>query len=489
MTDLDATTLGGGSDHAGRRGSEAAVLVLVVAWCPQEPARVGEIAVVSSSTPLLLGRGSSGDEPRLRFFRGRPGRLEPTPPLACPGLSRRQAELSLRGTEIEIRRVGQCPMRVNGVERDGAAVGPGDTIRFRQELVLLCLQRPACPEPLRHAEDAHLFGQVDSSGILGESPAAWSLRDRIAFAAKSGAHVLFIGDTGTGKELAARAVHDLSPRARKPLVARNAATLPAGLIDAELFGNVRNYPNPGMADRPGLIGQADGGYLFLDEIGELSSELQAHLLRVLDAGGEYQRLGESTVRRSDFLLLAATNRDPSDLKHDLLPRLKVHVELPPLAERREDIPLVVRHLVLRAAEKTPSFAGRFVEPDGPDGPRVRIDAKFIDEVLRRDFDANVRALDAVLYDAMAASPGDVIVWTDALERGMPGARSAANRPARAVPPPSRREEPSADEVRAVLAQQSGNVTRAARALGLSSRFALYRLMTKLGIGARDDSEG
>ena len=117
---------------------------------------------------------------------------------------------------------------------------------------------------------------------------------------------MLLGETGTGKELAARAVHRFSTRADRPLVARNAATMPAGLIDAELFGNARNYPNPGMAERPGLVGQADGGFLFLDEIGELPSELQAHLLRVLDAGGEYQRLGESRVRRSDFRLLAAT---------------------------------------------------------------------------------------------------------------------------------------------------------------------------------------
>src|SRR6185503_16398678 len=117
---------------------------------------------------------------------------------------------------------------------------------------------------------------------------------------------------------AARALHELSPRAERRLVSRNAATLPSGLMDAELFGNAKNYPNPGMAERAGLIGEANGGTLFLDEIGELPAELQAHLLRVLDGDGEYQRLGDAQQRRSDFRLVAATNRDPSSLKHDFL---------------------------------------------------------------------------------------------------------------------------------------------------------------------------
>src|SRR5690606_5383103 len=104
-------------------------------------------------------------------------------------------------------------------------------------------------------------------GIVGESPAAWALRDELAFVAARDLHVLLHGATGTGKELAARAIHGLGRSAGREMIARNAATLPAGIADAELFGNAKDYPNPGMRERPGLVGAADGSTLFLDELG------------------------------------------------------------------------------------------------------------------------------------------------------------------------------------------------------------------------------
>ena len=176
----------------------------------------------------------------------------------------------------------------------------------------------------------------------------------MAFAAQAASHVLITGASGVGKELAARAVHALSARADGPWVSRNAATLPDGLADAEFFGNAANYPNPGMPERPGLVGEAAGGTLFLDEIGELSEPLQAKLLRVADAG-EYQRLGEATPRHADFVLVGATNRDPSSLKHDLAARFPVRLHVPGLAERREDIPLIAEALLQRAVAKMPPW--------------------------------------------------------------------------------------------------------------------------------------
>jgi DNA-binding NtrC family response regulator len=481
--DLHKTTIAAESDSPSRRRGEPEVNVLVIAWYPHDPERVGELTVIPASGTHVIGRGDD-EEGRARFFRPRPGRLEPTEPLGSPALSRRQLEVHLEADGLHVRRVGQCAMRVRGVERDEAVIQPGDTLRFRQELVLLFTRRSARIAPLRHVKPDKVgaFGAPDAMGILGESPAVWALREQIAFAAESSAHVLVLGETGTGKELAARAVHRLSSRAGRPLVARNAATIPTGLIDAELFGNVRNYPNPGMAERRGLIGQADGGFLFLDEIGELPPELQAHLLRVLDSGGEHQRLGESSVQRSDFRLIAATNRDPAELKHDLLARLTLRIEVPPLAERAEDIPGLIEHLIVRAAEAGTQAAGRFVERGTGGRAHARVAARLVDDLLRRKYAANTRELEAVLWTAMAESDGDIVAWTEAAA-SRPQGESADPRAGGKSSRLPRNAEPNEEEIRGALAREGGNVARAAKSLGLSSRYALYRVMAKLGISA------
>src|SRR5579859_7942261 len=241
IRNLDATTIAAESERHSRARTEPDVTVLVVAWYPDEPTRIGELAVVpAKGAPQVLGRGADGPDPRLRFFRARPGRLDPTAPLGSAALSRRQLEVQPTAGGVEVRRVGRCPMRVNGVECDLATLRPGDTLRLRQELMLFCTRRPARIPPLLHLDPAavNAFGEPDPLGILGEAPAIWVLRDAIAFAAKADAHALLHGESGTGKELAARAVHRLSRRSNRALVSRNAATIPSGLIDAELFGNV-----------------------------------------------------------------------------------------------------------------------------------------------------------------------------------------------------------------------------------------------------------
>jgi DNA-binding NtrC family response regulator len=317
------------------------------------------------------------------------------------------------------------------------------------------------------------FGEPDAYGIVGESPAAWRLREELAFVAKSTTHALLAGASGTGKELAARAIHAMSSRASRPFVARNAATLPAGLVDAELFGNARNYPNAGMSERPGIIGQADGGTLFLDEIGELPLELQSHLLRVLDAGGEYQRLGDAMPRRSDFRLVAATNRDPSLLKHDLLARLVSRVELSPLSARREDIPLLARHLALDAAKRSPEVAATFIDHDAQGRSYARFAPGLIEYALHQELATNTRQLEGAIWKAMREARGREIDAPSEWQRTStpPSGATRATRPS---------SEPSAERIRAALQTSGGRVVRAARALGLS-RFALHRLMKKNGI--------
>ncbi|HEX6277173.1 MAG TPA: sigma 54-interacting transcriptional regulator [Polyangiaceae bacterium] len=480
--DEQSTTTSAGSDVHGVPLVSAAVSGLVVAWYREDTSRIGELAIVpDDGSMVILGRGALDTEPRMRFFRPRPGRLEPTEPLASRGLSRRQLELVSDGDGLRVRRVGRCPMRINGVECDEGVLSPGDTLAFRQELVMLFVRRPACPPALTHHRPASSepFGGADSLGILGESPAAWRLRDELAFAALSGRHVLLVGDSGTGKELAAHAIQRLSSRADRPFVARNAATLPPSLIDAEMFGNLKNYPNPGTPERSGLVGQANGGFLFLDEIGELPLELQSHLLRVLDSGGEYQRLGESASRRSDFRLLAATNRDPAELRHDLLARLTVKVELPPLSERREDIPLLVRHLVTKAAEGDSEFVRRFTERVPGGLTSAKVDAKLIDALLRWDYIGNVRELEALLWKAIGASTGEFIALPDGLTN-KPVVRNATVAAGESLQR-TRNREPGEEEIREALRLTGGSVAKAATLLGLSSRYALYRMLVKLRI--------
>jgi DNA-binding NtrC family response regulator len=393
---------------------------------------------------------------------------------------------------LEVENVGRCPLFVNGAPVARCAVTPGDVLWLRGQLVLYCTERPRTLPPSRYFPEKvwGSFGQPDGTGMLGESSAMWELRDRIAFAARSGAHILLRGDSGTGKELAARAIHQLSDRADRALVSRNAATFPSGLIDAELFGNLKNYPNPGTPERPGLIGQAHGSTLFLDEIGELPEDMQAHLLRVLDEGGEYQKLGEATPRKSDLRLIGATNRPEAMLKHDLLARLAVRIELASLASRREDIPLLIRHLVFRAAGKSREIAGRFVSQEEGRG-YARVEGGLVEALLRRRFATNVRELDALLWQAMGASSADVIVLTEAIAAptvdsevvlpARPPARTSSLPPPRNIPPRVRGREPTALEIRAAIEKENGNVRYAAEALGLSSRYALYRLLRKHGI--------
>ncbi|HEV3189000.1 MAG TPA: sigma 54-interacting transcriptional regulator, partial [Polyangiaceae bacterium] len=411
---MTATTTQPQSGGTSADGSPDALDVpaVVIIWCGEEPHRIGEVGVVSENgIPHLLGRGldPSGGQPRVRFLQQRPGAVNAAPPLAGAGISRRQLLFVAREGKLDVERVGRCTMLVNGEACDRASLNPCDVVRLHRQLALVYLRRRALIPALRYfpASGIGAFGEPDAYGFVGESMAAWQAREHIAFAANSEKHVLLTGETGTGKELAAKALHALSGRARGPFVSRNAATLPPGLVDAELFGNVRNYPNAGMPERIGLIGEADGGTLFLDEIGELSQELQSHFLRVLDADGEYQRLGESKTRRSRLRVVAATNRDPASLKHDLAARLVSRVRLPSLAQRRDDIPLLANHLFANAASAG-GVATRFVSRTSAGKALPRLDVSFVEHLVRSQWAGNLRAVDAMLWRAMQESADDVI---------------------------------------------------------------------------------
>jgi transcriptional regulator with AAA-type ATPase domain len=445
-------------------------LALVTVYNRAQPDRIGEVAFLDGDQLLGRGEGGSGDEAeRVRFYRQRPGSLTPSGPLESEHVSRRQCILRARNDRVEVESVGRCPMLVDGTLVARAEVGEGDTLAFANELVFYVTRRPLAIPPLPTPYDEFSFGTADKFGIVGESAAAWKLRADAMFAAQSEQHVLVLGESGAGKELCATAVHGLSRRANKKMVARNAATIPEGLVDAELFGHAKNYPNPGMPEREGLVGDADGSTLFLDEIGELPARLQAHLLRVLDTKGEFQRLGETNMRRSDLRLIAATNRLVADLKHDFAARLTLRVKVPPFSDRREDIPLLVRHLLAGMAKEHPQVSRFFAEGI------ARIDAELVDALVRHEYKLHARELATLLWQAVSESDGPVIAMT-------PSVRAALVRDEGPTPAgDDTSNQPTREQIEAALARNRGNVTRASRELGLKNRFALYRLMKTLGV--------
>ncbi len=450
------------------------VLGLVVVWCRDASERLAEVLLVDPEAQpragWLFGRGKEGTG-RLALVRQRPGRNEPRDPLALPQLSQDQLKLAIsEAGELVLDNLGRRTLLINGSEQQSARVGEGDVVELRGQIMFVVARRPLeLPALELPARLLARFGEPDAFGMLGESPPAWTLRGQIAFAAARDVHVLVQGQSGVGKEQVARAIHELSARAAHPLVARSAATLPETLIDAELFGNLRDYPNPGMPERPGLIGAAHRGSLLLDEIGELSHELQAHLLRVLDAG-EYQRLGESTTRRADFRLLAATNRPLDELKHDLAARLRLRVVVPSLAERREDIGLLIPHLIRRMAGEDPLLARRFFEQGDARG-MPRVDAALVRELIRQPFPTNVRELEGALWTAMMHS---VVAGHTQVEAS---AAASVAAPVREIDP----RKLTREQIEEALAHAEGVQDRAWRLLGLRNRFALIRLMKKHGL--------
>ena len=448
--DADEVTTSRGSSHLG----------LMLAW-GDDPARVGEVAPVRA--PALLGRGgprSSDPLPRLGFFRRRPGASEPRAPLDARWLSRVQLRVQPDDGALELENVGRAELEHDGLVARTVRLQPGDACALGGRMVLLCVRL----EPLADLEARHPFGGPDASGLVGEGATAWELRRSIAFAAPRAAHVLVRGESGTGKELVGRALHAASDRSRGPFVARNAATVPEGLFDAELFGHAANYPQAGMAAREGLVGAADGGTLFLDEFAELPPGLQPHLLRVLD-DGEYQRLGESRARHVDLRLVAATNRPASDLRDDLLARFALRIRVPPLQERREDLPLLLRHVLDRILDDEPDLGGRFRGERGP-----RVDARLVLAVLQRDWTTHVRELEALLWQALAASPGDtVLLPPPSPDEDAPDWEAWRGTDPRDLP---------AEVVQACLDAHNGAQTETAEALGLSSRHVLARLIKR-----------
>jgi transcriptional regulator with GAF, ATPase, and Fis domain len=273
------------------------------------------------------------------------------------------------------------------------------------------------------AENVYLHEELKSSHhfdeIVGNSEALRLVLARVEQVAPTPSTVLLLGETGTGKELFAHAIHERSPRRQRPLVGVNCAALPAGLIESELFGHEKGAFTGAVTQRLGRFEIADGGTLFLDEVADLPLELQGRLLRVLQEG-EFERVGSSRTVRVDVRVVAATNRDleaavrDGRFRVDLYYRLSVFpIVLPPLRDRTEDIPPLLWFFVTHHQREM----GRHIERV----PRVAMDA-----LQRYDWPGNVRELQNVVERAMIRSTGDVLEIDDAFVRPR---RPATSRPA------------------------------------------------------------
>ncbi len=318
--------------------------------------------------------------------------------------------------------------------------------------------------------------ESDRYRIVGDSPAVRGVVSAIEKVAPTGATVLVRGPSGTGKELVARAVHGNSPRRDRPLVTVNCATLQESLLESELFGHEKGAFTGADRPKPGLFEVAEGGTLFIDEVAEMSPALQAKFLRVLE-DGHYRRVGSTLEKHADVRVVAATNKPLEDevkagrFREDLFFRLNViAIALPPLRDRREDIPPLVTHLLrTRPVGKVP-FA---------------IDAEALRVLCGYDWPGNVRELANVLERAQILAEGDVITTDDLPENLVQASRPAAG--AAAAAGPDDLEGVERRHVGEVLRRHGGNKVQAAKALGVSRR-TLYRLIDKYGL-AGDGSPG
>lgn len=313
------------------------------------------------------------------------------------------------------------------------------------------------------AENVNLRAQLDQKygleNIVGESPAMRQIFETVQQVAPSRATVLITGETGTGKELIAHAIHNLSPRKNGPFIAVHAAALPATLLESELFGHERGAFTGAVERRIGRFEMADGGTLFLDEVGELEPAIQIKLLRVLEEQA-FERVGGSRTIKVDVRLVAATNRDLLSLvkqgkfREDLYYRLSVvTLHLPPLRERREDIPLLVA-----------KFLADFSRENDKNVREITLDA--VNVLKAYDWPGNVRELRNVIEQMVVLARSDRLTLRDvpAHIRGSADLSKISVVDGRMTVKDAQRQL----IIQALKANQ-GNRTRAAQQLGISRR--------------------
>jgi two-component system NtrC family response regulator len=342
-------------------------------------------------------------------------------------------------------------------------------------------------------EAAKPFAPINREGIIGNSPQMRYCLNLVAQAAKSDTNVLITGETGTGKELFALAIHNNSRRAENNFVVVDCAALPKNLVESVLFGHEKGAFTSADKAQEGLIRQADGGTLFLDEVGELAPSVQKSFLRVLQER-RFRPVGGKEEIESDFRLIAASNRDLDDLvrrtqfREDLLFRLRSFtIELPPLRERREDIEELVRHYITQLAEEHQTRP-KDLSPE------------FLDLLTRYPWPGNVRELIHALERAFVTALHETVLYPKHLPTHLRAQLARTSIRKKAVPTPPRpgqagrsqalaplhkiREDALADVERHYLKdlieRTKGDVKEACHVSGLS-RSRLYSLLKKYGV--------
>ncbi len=457
MNDFDDFTLTSPLSAPG--GADRPLLALTIVWHP-DAGRVGEQYVGDAGTlelnryapqfcrpghaGLPLGHGGISREP-LRFARNRDD----------------EVTIQLPASRMTVELNG-CP--AEGLLRfDAAAVAAGQILTLGRAVVL-CLHWMTC-----------LPKHNPVPGLAGVGSAAIGLRDQVRMVAPTDLTVLLLGETGTGKEIAARGIHALGARCAEKLVTVNMAALNESLAAADLFGAAKGAYTGAQADRKGLFAEADGATLFLDEIGNAPASVQPMLLRVLE-GGDYRPLGAAQERRTTARLVAATdqNLDSAAFNQALLRRLEgFTIQLPPLRERREDIGVLIVHLL---------------EAQGALPP---LPASLVTEIACYDWPGNIRQLAHTLRRvALLVANGGVPHLEQLVRMGAGAVPSAARMvvaeqapaasPAVAAPDaasaPKRRPSALTDEdVLVAMVDNEWNVQAAARALGIS-RPSMYKLL-------------
>jgi DNA-binding NtrC family response regulator len=337
---------------------------------------------------------------------------------------------------------------------------------------LLVLTRRALEDQRARTGLRYLLSERDAEfnhyGIIGKSRAILDVLARAELVAESKSTILVTGETGTGKELVARAIHARSAQRAMPMIKVNCAAIPETLLESELFGHVRGAFTGATFTKKGRFALAEGGTIFLDEIGTISLTVQAKLLRVLQ-DREFEPLGAERTQKVDVRVITATNRDLRQLVsegkflEDLFYRLNViPIEMPPLRERRDDISLLVEHFVRRFAERT----GKTIEG---------VDEKAMTELTRYEWPGNVRELENTIERAVVLSTGPVLtsrtVWL----------MSATATPATAAVPSLKLHQnlewAERETMRRALEQARGVKKDAAELMGISQR-ALSHYLAK-----------